>query len=85
MTAITNEIEKLTTGRVRNAQKKLDDVTAHLNKVRSEITKLGVAIKTAERYVASFSYAYVLNIQYVYSSYNICYMFSEMRRSPVRK
>lgn len=47
--SITNEIEKLTSGRVRNAQKKLDDVSTQLNKVRSEITRLGVAIKTAER------------------------------------
>lgn len=50
MKTLTNEIEKLTTGRVRNAQRKLDEVTAQLDKVRSEITKLGVAIKTAERF-----------------------------------
>ncbi|KAJ1525072.1 hypothetical protein ONE63_009916 [Megalurothrips usitatus] len=47
--AITCEIEKLTTGRVRSAQKKLDEVTNQLDKVRSEIIRLGVAIKTAER------------------------------------
>ncbi|KAK3932165.1 Structural maintenance of chromosomes protein 4 [Frankliniella fusca] len=47
--SITNEIEKLTSGRVQKAQKKLDGVSTQLGKVRSEITRLGVAIKTAER------------------------------------
>lgn len=54
--ALTNEIEKLTSGRVRNAQKKLDDVTARLDKVRTEMTRLTVAIKTAERCVLLKSY-----------------------------
>jgi len=39
-------------GKVKAAQKKLDDATKKLEKVSSDIVKLGVAIKTAERNAA---------------------------------
>ena len=48
-----NKIMGITGGRMKTAQKKVDEVTNNLDKVRKEITKLRVAIKTAERSVIS--------------------------------
>ncbi|KAJ9591402.1 hypothetical protein L9F63_002008, partial [Diploptera punctata] len=44
-----SKIMGITGGRMKAAQKKVDEVTNNLDKVRKEITKLKVAIKTAER------------------------------------
>jgi peptidoglycan hydrolase CwlO-like protein len=38
-------------GRMKTAQKKVDDVSKNLDKVRQEITKLKVGIKTSQRLV----------------------------------
>lgn len=48
---VHEEIIKITGGRTNAAQKKLNEVIKKADKVSSEIAKLGVAIKTAERYV----------------------------------
>ncbi|XP_054270748.1 structural maintenance of chromosomes protein 4 isoform X2 [Macrosteles quadrilineatus] len=46
---VHEEILKITGGRTNAAQKKLNEVIKKADKISSEITKLGVAIKTAER------------------------------------
>ncbi|XP_065224960.1 structural maintenance of chromosomes protein 4 isoform X2 [Planococcus citri] len=46
---VHNKIMEITGGKTKEAQKRLDDVTKEWDKTRSNITKLQVAIKTAER------------------------------------
>jgi hypothetical protein len=41
----------VTGGQMKAAQKKVDDVSKNLDRVRQEITKLRVAIKTSQRLV----------------------------------
>lgn len=47
--SVHEEIIKITGGQTKAAQKKLKEVINKADKVSSEMTKLGVAIKTAER------------------------------------
>jgi peptidoglycan hydrolase CwlO-like protein len=45
------QIMAITGGRMKAAQKKVDDVSKNVDKVRQEMTKLKVAIRTSERLV----------------------------------
>lgn len=47
---VHEEIIKITGGRTKAARKKLDEVIKTADKVSSRITKLGVELKTADRY-----------------------------------
>jgi hypothetical protein len=45
------QIMTITSGRMKAAQKRVDDISKNLDKVRQEVTKLKVAIRTSERFV----------------------------------
>jgi hypothetical protein len=45
------QIMTITSGRMKAAQKKVDDISKNLDKVRQEVTRLKVAIRTSERCV----------------------------------
>lgn len=50
--SLHKQIMAITGGRMKAAQKKVDDVSKNVDKVRQEVTKLKVAIKTSERLVS---------------------------------
>lgn len=45
------QIMAITSGRMKATQKKVDDISKNLDKVRQEVTRLKVGIRTAERFV----------------------------------
>jgi peptidoglycan hydrolase CwlO-like protein len=49
--SLHKQIMTITELQMKSAQKKMDDVSKNLDKVRQEVTKLKVAIKTSQRLV----------------------------------
>ena len=47
------QIMAITSGRMKATQKKVDDISKNLDRVRQEVTRLKVGIRTAERFVVS--------------------------------
>lgn len=45
------QIMAITSGRMKATQKKVDDISKNLDKVRQEVTRLKVGIRTSERFV----------------------------------
>jgi hypothetical protein len=45
------QIMTITSGRMKAAQNKVDDISKNLDKVRQEVTRLKVGIRTSERFV----------------------------------
>ena len=49
--SLHQQIMAITSGRMKATQKKVDDISKNLDKVRQEVTRLKVGIRTAERFV----------------------------------
>lgn len=54
--AVTKEIEEKTTSKIKAVDKSIKEATTLLNKCKAEITRLNVAIKTAERLYFEFKF-----------------------------
>lgn len=47
---ITEEINERMTGRIKVTDKNISEVAKSINKIKAEITRINVAVKTSERY-----------------------------------